>query len=824
MPDTVLTGSIYDEERRLERNAVERGVDRYRQLVEDAIDRGEGGNLKASERMLRHWFEPMRLAVRAEQKQCAKGVPAPGRYLYGHFLCRIDAKKVTVLTINAALSVTLSNPMGVKWAKSCHHVGRAVLAQYSETQLRKSKTTIERQDGTELATTELTKLAKTHKKLDPRKLNKAAARLEDDPKYLRRAQIHMGAAMLRLLIGTASAEPYGQDFHPAFRAEKRWEGPKRSIRYLVIDDRALDRIDEAHLARQHLRPVHGPMVCEPLPWSDLDRGGYLELKTPFVLHPTPEQRTSLKNADLSRVMHSTNTLGRVPWQINGWIHDTVEKLWKAGGNVIGVPRANPIPELDRPHGYNPDAPQGKRWNDVPEDVLKEWKFEQSRIKKQNILDKPERMSFCFKMQYADEMRDRGAIYFPHQLDWRGRGYPTPLYLNHQGDDVCRGLLQFAEPHELDDDAMGWLKIHLANCCGVDGVAFEDQERWVENNLETFEGWVDDPVRNTGWMIEPNGKRNKKALQALAAARALFDDEAAARLPIQLDGSCNGLQHYSALGRDPEGAAAVNLCPSDMPADVYNRVAEKLTHNLDRLASAGSPLAAKILPYVDRALCKQPTMTTVYGVTPRGMRKQISEKLVEAGFNEDELYEVNTYITQRCREAIGQVVVKARELMDWLEQCAKAVSKAGYPLAWTTPMGFPVVQPYRKWRILEIRTHAGVVWIDNLWRDAPVSEYRQVQGFAPNYIHSIDGTHMLMAAEACDAEGIDFASVHDSFWSHAANAKRMHRLLRETFVELHRQPLLENLEAELSEIADIPERPTEGDLDLDDVLASPYAFS
>lgn len=40
------------------------------------------------------------------------------------------------------------------------------------------------------------------------------------------------------------------------------------------------------------------------------------------------------------------------------------------------------------------------------------------------------------------------------------------------------------------------------------------------------------------------------------------------LPVHMDGSCNGLQHYAALGRDEIGGKAVNLMPSDKPQDVY----------------------------------------------------------------------------------------------------------------------------------------------------------------------------------------------------------------------------------------------------------------
>jgi len=45
---------------------------------------------------------------------------------------------------------------------------------------------------------------------------------------------------------------------------------------------------------------------------------------------------------------------------------------------------------------------------------------------------------------------------------------------------------------------------------------------------------------------------------------------------------------------------------------------------------------------------------------------------------------------------------------------------------------------------------------------------------------------------CYKEGITFAAVHDSYWTHAGNVERMNEILRNQFVKLHSQPLLENL--------------------------------
>lgn len=49
-----------------------------------------------------------------------------------------------------------------------------------------------------------------------------------------------------------------------------------------------------------------------------------------------------------------------------------------------------------------------------------------------------------------------------------------------------------------------------------------------------------------------------------------------------------------------------------------------------------------------------------------------------------------------------------------------------------------------------------------------------------------------AQVAVDTAGLAFAGVHDSFWTHAGDVPRMNQLLREQFVALHSQPLLEQL--------------------------------
>jgi DNA-directed RNA polymerase len=55
-----------------------------------------------------------------------------------------------------------------------------------------------------------------------------------------------------------------------------------------------------------------------------------------------------------------------------------------------------------------------------------------------------RCDFSLKINVARSFKKVSKIYFPHNVDFRGRTYPIPPHLNHMSSDTCRGLLEFAE--------------------------------------------------------------------------------------------------------------------------------------------------------------------------------------------------------------------------------------------------------------------------------------------------------------------------------------------------------------------------------------------
>eukprot|EP01017_Pseudomicrothorax_dubius_P022790 TRINITY_DN24608_c0_g1_i1.p1 TRINITY_DN24608_c0_g1~~TRINITY_DN24608_c0_g1_i1.p1 ORF type:complete len:131 (-),score=19.14 TRINITY_DN24608_c0_g1_i1:40-432(-) len=120
-----------------------------------------------------------------------------------------------------------------------------------------------------------------------------------------------------------------------------------------------------------------------------------------------------------------------------------------------------------------------------------------------------------------------------------------------------------------------------------------------------------------------------------------------------------------------------------------------------------------------------------------------------------------------------------------------------------------------------------VTISNDSDELPVNKSKQKSAFPPNYIHSLDSTHLMLTAVECHKEKITFAAVHDSYWTHAGTIEKMNELLRQQFVKLHSQPLLENLKQAFEQCyptLEFPPIPERGKFSLDEVNASPYFFA
>jgi DNA-directed RNA polymerase len=89
-------------------------------------------------------------------------------------------------------------------------------------------------------------------------------------------------------------------------------------------------------------------------------------------------------------------------------------------------------------------------------------------------------------------------------------------------------------------------------------------------------------------------------------------------------------------------------------------------------------------------------------------------------------------------------------------CATLIAKQGKPVTWVTPMGLPVVQPYRtkgKQTQTVVTALQNVMLVKEENDSLPVNTRKQRTAFPPNYVHSLDSTHMMLTALQCHEAGM-----------------------------------------------------------------------
>ncbi len=595
-----------------------------------------------------------------------------------------------------------------------------------------------------------------------------------------------------------------------------------------------------------VQSVKLPMVMEPKPWSSFQDGGYYTIPQKVLRqkHGDLAQRSyaesAIENGDMDQVLAGLDVLGRVPWQINAPVLEAMTTAWNAGEGLASL-----VPEnfgLERPAELPMDAGFVERTKWTKE--MKEYENELSGYHSQRCFQN-------FQLETAKAFVHEKKIFFPHSIDFRGRAYPIPPVLNHLGSDVARGLLKFANGKELGTVGLRWLKIHLANLYGYDKASLSDREKFAMDHIKDVYDSANDPLGGQRWWSKAEDPWQCLAccIELKNAMESPDPTRFVSQMPVHQDGTCNGLQHYAALGGDHAGARQVNLEPSDRPQDIYTGVAELVREMVNKDADKGDHIALFIKDHITRKVVKRTVMTNVYGVTFIGAKLQVLGELKDAFPDFQDTPEIRSlahvaiYIAQKIFEALGKIFNGAQDIQYWLGECgdrittsltAEQVKKVqarfdGVPgapyedkfvppkkmtrqviakmnknmesfrssIIWTTPLKMPVVQPYRKDGSLKVSTKVQDITVLRRTNLDAVDKRRQLQAFPPNFIHSLDATHMMLSALKCSEKGLDFAAVHDSFWTHACDIPNLNVILRDAFVRMHSEDIIDRLAAEFA---------------------------
>lgn len=810
LTEPVLASSVHQQQIELEKRAKQRGIDRHDDRLRDAIRRGVGANLPSVEWLLAHWYPVLQLAIADECKAIRSDEPAVGRRFYGPVLTILSPDVTAAVTLRTATSQLLRFPQGVKRVHLAYMIGKDVVAVINERVLKRYYPEARNE------------LDRRRKNPDASTINWLTNREVGRRAFEKKQVMHLGAALLSLLIDTASAGDYMEDvFTPAFETHMVRSG-RKSIAYVRLSHATWALIDKADSKRRALRPILEPMLVRPYPWGKGKPGGYATIHIGMTLRSNPETRRWRDSGDLTLVYESLNALqdqGR--WRINRRVLDVMSQVYAHGGAVGHMPPSNDLPMPPR----------------LPEDAQDEDKVRARRIRAEihaeNNQRRTSRIKFEAQLAQAERFVDADVFYQPHQIDFRGRFYAAPPELNHQQDDTARAIMEFADPVPLDHDGERAIMLHVANTAGVDDVSLNNRIEWVMANAGNIERVVSDPIGTMDWWRNPtqSAKDLKTPWQFLAACFALVDDEAKMHMPTQWDGSCNGYQHYAGTLRDPITAELVNLHAStefDAPNSIYMIVlAETVESMRDDANVYAQQLIDLLLGPNGKQVVKTPVMTEVYGVTAIGSSRQVRDKLRKYGFAKDDALEAGRYLSRKIKEQIVQHCPGAAAGMAWIQDVAEAVARSGHVLRWTSPMGLPIVQSYRQIESIKIATVLGDLHTALPDEGMPPAKAKQVNGSAPNVIHGIDAAHGGAVARGMRDRDMPFALVHDSYWCHAQYAKDMNGIIRDEFCKLHEKPLLDDLARQWGVLYPrlrLPPPPCPGEFDIAQIHQSMYAFS
>ncbi|KAG5651535.1 hypothetical protein H0H81_008297 [Sphagnurus paluster] len=843
MARRVLADDVAARQKLLEESVYDVAVERMKHQADLFAELGLGNNaLRAADLQKWMWDWHRKLTARLEKeiKNIAQTETKARKNetLFSPYLALVKAERLSLITILEIMRLQGSGGIhdGMKTTRALVALGRAVEVEYKSQICKQHK----------IYVPTAPRLGDTgyfsnmgYANLMQRRV--AAAKVMTDgegwtAEWTQHVRSKIGGILVECLMDVAEVTRVGVDkqgksiseVQPAFYHTYEYQrGQKLGIIKLnpVVSERlAKDRLGDT------LHPRHLPMLVKPKPWLTHDCGGYIYNKTSAMrFKDSAEQQSYLKHAsdagNVELVYAGLDVLGNTPWQINKKIFDVVIEVWNRGDRVGKLPPATyDQPEPEAPENVDTDI----KAKSVYMQRLKAYKADKAN-------NHSERCNVNYKIEIARAFLGE-TMYIPHNLDFRGRAYPIPPHLNHIGDDLSRGLLKFGEGKPLGERGLRWLKIHLSNLYGFDKASFDERVEFVNERLDKIYDSALNPLTGEQWWLKADDP-----WQCLATCIELHDalesgDPHAfvSSLPVHQDGTCNGLQHYAALGGDARGAQQVNLAAGDRPSDVYTHVGNMVEQVLREDAEKGNKYAIMLKGQITRKVVKQTVMTTVYGVTFVGAREQIERQLKDKRtIPEEECWGAASYLASKTMQCIGNLFSGATAIQNWLSFCARLISKSipqerlpeamaeqkrkskttrkpatlsdtrlkkeqMTSVVWTTPLGLPIVQPYRKANRKQIHTSLQSVYISDPNSPAEVNSLKQASAFPPNFIHSLDATHMMLTALECRTQDLTFASVHDSYWTHASTIDKMSEIIRDTFIALHSSDVLKKLDLEFRE--------------------------
>lgn len=614
------------------------------------------------------------------------------------------------------------------------------------------------------------------------------------------------------------------------------------------------------------------LIMPPTDWTGLKGSlGYysknykgLSIKTRTSNIRTLQQFLEVK--PMTRALSIINSIGKTAWRINKRVYSVLDEVLRNNLVDYSSPKQAPYLLGSLPFNRHMEATDYVKGSDYGECYTDGWKIntpidKEAYKKYKQALDVQEgiiqinlskAIALNLAMIDARDYLNEPNIYFSYQFDFRGRIYPVQQHLNPQGKEEIKALLEFSNGYPIEtDEELYWFMIHGANCYGFDKLEYDERIVEIEKKKEeicliaqdpirysSFWKDVDSPYLYLAWCFEYNDYINNP-------------NTFRSHIPIALDGTCSGLQIYGGLLLDEVGAKEVNVVNKynednkPIRADIYGSVANKVneyllkheynkfiditkadgtTETVSTIATASS-MAGKI----NRSLTKRNVMTQPYSVTRYGMYNQLLDEMEDMENSNKKFWIGDRWLASKILvdlndRAITEIVKGARVGQEFLKSITRDVTNEGRYIFYTTPLiKFPVLQRINKHKDKRVNTELGRLVIRQFTDE--IHHIKMASGIAPNYIHSLDATLLMLTVEKMREVCSDFHLIHDSYGVPVKHIPLLNKCIRESYIEIFKSNPLHRFVSQV-----LPDRIGEVDdvmlntLNLDDVRDAAYIFS
>ena len=411
---------------------------------------------------------------------------------------------------------------------------------------------------------------------------------------------------------------------------------------------------------------------------------------------------------------------------------------------------------------------------------------------------------------ATLFRDVPSFYLPVQLDYRGRLYCMSEYLNYQGIDLAKSLLEFSQGTKVylsEDSSIKYLKIFGANCFGnkIEKKSFIERIDFINENIQdiiNFDNGILLQKAENKLLFLSFCFEFKKYIEALNNKEEFF----ITHLPIQFDASCNGFQHLTLLIDDIALSKELNLSDSswdDVPKDFYSFVGlniknyfyNQLNNSNVELSSENKVSFDKLSRLdIHRSLIKKAVMTIPYNASALSIVNYIKDEFEQKKnplFNKDAsdkdkdknnnyyLYVLrkNTSVIfteldfQNLRKALNLVIFikypKLTNLVNYLKSIAKISNSLNIPIPWILPTGLVVKQQFYATKTIKVKPFIYNKNLLNLTitKKNEFNKLKQKTALMPNLVHSLDAASLCIVINNYFNQGglnKNFYSIHDCF--------------------------------------------------------------